>query len=80
MTRAEFLAWREFYRMFPFDDRHRYHRPAALVSASLSTGVRALSDRLEWLVPEPVPPGYDAAEVRSLRAFGIAPPPRKVKG
>ena len=47
MTQPEFLAWLEFYRLFPFDDRHRYHRPAALISTALGGG--ELQARLEWL-------------------------------
>jgi hypothetical protein len=77
MSRAEFLAWGEFYRMFPFDDFHRYARPAALVASSMSGHLR---ERLEWLAPDPVPPGYSLAEVRTLAAFGLAPPARNVRG
>ena len=51
MTQAEFVAWREFYKQQPFDDFHRFHRPAALVSVSLGGG--DVQARLDWLAPEP---------------------------
>jgi hypothetical protein len=49
MPRREFEAWREFYVLYPFDDLHRYHRPAALVSVSLGGG--DLQQRIDWLQP-----------------------------
>lgn len=75
MTQPEFLAWLEFYRLFPFDDRHRYHRPAALISTALGGG--DLQARLDWLEPEPVPPGFSDADMNIFRAFGVRPPSRK---
>ena len=74
MPQAEFIAWVQFYKLYPFDDFHRFHRPAALVSASMSGDVKS---KLEWLAPEPVPEGYSQAELNSFKAFGITPPPRK---
>lgn len=41
------------HRSWPFDDLHRYHRPAALIAGSLGGGDLV---RLEWLQP---PPAYD---------------------
>jgi hypothetical protein len=80
MTHAEFLAWREFYRQQPFCDRHRYHRPAALVATALGGGdVKA---RLDWLSPEPQPEpaegGWTAADLATFAALGVKPPSRKV--
>jgi hypothetical protein len=71
MTQKEFGEWMEFYRNFPFDDFHRYHRPAALVSVSMSGG--DIGERLEWLQPEPVPEGLDASDLRTMKALGIKP-------
>lgn len=70
MTQDEFLAWAAFYREQPFDDLHRFHRPAALVAASMSGDLRA---KLEFLAPEPVPEGLQASDLATLRAFGIQP-------
>jgi hypothetical protein len=51
MPHKDMEAWREFYRLYPFDDLHRFHRPAALVSMSLGGG--DLQPRLDWLQPPP---------------------------
>jgi hypothetical protein len=71
MTQKEFQDWMEFYRNHPFDDLHRYHRPAALVSVSMAGG--DIKERLEWLAPEPVPDGLSDADARTMRALGIKP-------
>lgn len=71
MSQREFRRWVEFYRNHPFDDLHRFHRPAALVSVSIAGG--DVSERLEWLAPEPVPEGLDEADLRTMRALGVKP-------
>jgi hypothetical protein len=71
MSQAEFHRWIQFYREQPFDDFHRYHRPAALVSVSLAGG--DIKERLEWLQPEPIPDGLDRADVATMKAFGFTP-------
>ena len=38
MSHREFESWKEFYRLRPFDDLHRYHRPAAVVAHSMGGG------------------------------------------
>lgn len=74
MTEDEFEHWVGFYRDYPFDDFHRYHRPAAMVSVSLGGG--KVEDKLEWLAPEPLPDGMTRADVNTLKAFGLTPPKR----
>jgi hypothetical protein len=71
MTRAEFLSWVDFYELHPFDDFHRFHRPAALVSVSLGGG--NASEKLEWLQPTPQEDvgGLSEADINTLRAFGL---------
>ena len=71
MTQREFASWAEFYRLFPFDDRHRYHRPAALVSTALGGG--KYDDRLEFLSPEPQPPGLSKVDLSIIKALGLKP-------
>jgi len=71
MSQAEFHRWIQFYREQPFDDFHRYHRPAALISTSMAGG--DIKERLEWLQPEPIPDGLDRADVATIRAFGFNP-------
>lgn len=75
MTQSEFSAWVEFYRLFPFDDLHRHHRPAALIAGALGGG--DLQQRLDWLQPQPLPVGWTEADINSFRAFGMTPPPRQ---
>jgi hypothetical protein len=74
MTRPEFLTWIEFYKLFPFDDRYRYHRPAALISHAIAGGDIDL--KLEWLQPEHAAPAgnYSAADLATMKAFGVKPP------
>lgn len=74
MPQAEFMSWVQFYRLFPFDDFHRFHRPAALIGASMGGDVKS---KLEWLAPEPVPEGYSQADLNTFKAFGFKPPERK---
>lgn len=54
LSPAEVVRWQRYAERWPYDDMHRYHRPAALVSAMMSTGdagtVTQLVDRrMEWL-------------------------------
>lgn len=73
MTQREFARWVEFYRLFPFDDLHRFHRPAALLCSMQGGDFKKAMDAL---APEPVPSGYSQAELNSFKAFGIKPPAR----
>lgn len=78
MTHNEFESWRQFYRLHPFDDLHRYHRPAALVSVSLGGG--DVQARLDWLAPDKAvdidasDAGYSQADLNTFKALGIKPP------
>lgn len=69
MPKPEVLAWIEFYRLYPFDDFHRFHRPAALVSQSLGGG--EIQPRLDWLQPDVRNADLGDADLRTLRAFGF---------
>ena len=70
MSVAEVASWREFYRAFPFDDLHRYHRPAALVARSMSSSA-TIQDLLQWLAPDPSLVGVPDADLATMRAFGF---------
>lgn len=74
MTRLEFEEWTQYYKLFPFDDYHRFHRPAALVANSMGGG--SMRDKLEWLQPDPAYAGMSEADARTLAAFGLKPPAR----
>jgi hypothetical protein len=71
ISASEFQSWRVFYSMFPFDDLHRFHRPAALIALSMSGG--EISDKLDWLAPDPREAGMtqaDRATIRAMRKLG----------
>ena len=73
MTQAEYQSWIEFYRLYPFDDLHRYHRPAALI-ASRSGG--DLQQFIDWLQPEPgiAQGNWTPADISTFRALGTKVP------
>lgn len=70
MTHPEFLGWADFFERHPFDDKHRYHRPATAVAASIQGGGHAVYD---WLT-QPLNDNYSNADLRTLAAFGLKPP------
>lgn len=79
MTKPEFLAWAEFYKLHPFDDHARIHRPAALVAHAMN-GV-AIDDLVGVLEPEQraavvIASGYSDADLATFKAFGRKPPLR----
>lgn len=77
MTLDEFAAWVEYFRLQPFDDLHRYHRPAALVSSAWGG---KLEERLDWLThPLRPPAGYSQADLTTMKALGFKPPAHKRK-
>lgn len=51
MTRREFESWKRFYNLRPFDDVHRYHRPAAVVAHSMGGG-KDIGKTIDMLVNE----------------------------
>lgn len=74
-------GWREFYLLYPFDDLHRYHRPAALVASSFMSKNPADYRRqaIEWLQPKPLVPNFGDVDMRTLNAFGVVPPAHFMK-
>ncbi len=83
MTPAELAAWREFYIRWPFDDLHRFHRPAALVAACMGSGQdlqQRVTSLIGFLAPEPktttVPEQghFSESDLRTMAAFGVVPP------
>lgn len=87
MTMPEFLAWWEFHQMWPIDDLHRIHRPAAVIASS-SAGIdpdvplawlerRApAGERVELDVKKPGPSPeivYSDADMNTMRALGAIP-------
>ncbi len=77
LTPAELESWREFYLQFPFDDFHRYHRPAAFIATSQVSKSRdeAIQSALSWLQPDLSPTdNYSDADLRTMKALGIKKP------
>ncbi len=76
MTRIEFLAWVDFYELHPFDDFHRFYKPAALIATSLGGGT--IEERLNWLEKPPAlvdeTGQYSEADLSFFKTFGIKPP------
>ena len=67
MTAPEFARWIEFYKDFPFDDFHRFHRPAALIAYGKTTN--SMEENLNWLQKEQIPDGMSEVDFRTLKAF-----------
>lgn len=68
MTADERASWIEYYKLFPFDDLHRYHRPAAFIRSGL---VGKFEDALEFLQPEPMNEGLIQSDLSIMRAMGF---------
>lgn len=78
MSQAEFQRWFDFYKMHPFDDLHRFHRPAALVAKSMSGG--DIENMIEWLHPQynnVEDSEFSDADLNTLKALGVSKPPRR---
>lgn len=71
----EFEEWGRFYADEPFDDFHRYHRPAALVATTQSQNRSdAIKNALDWLLPDAVLADVPDADQTTLAAFGLKLP------
>ena len=78
MTQVEFERWFDFYQMHPFDDLHRYHRPAALIATSMAGA--DIEQMLEWLHPQynsEKDSEYSQADLNTFKALGIKKPPKR---
>ena len=79
MSQAEFERWFDFYQMHPFDDLHRFHRPAALIARSM-TGAE-IEDMIQWLHPkykeESEDGEYTEADLKTFKALGLSKPPKR---
>ena len=78
MSQAEFERWFDFYQMHPFDDLHRFHRPAALIARSMNGA--DIEGMLEWLHPQYNTQNdrdYSDADLNTFKALGIKQPPKR---
>lgn len=80
------MRWQRYFERWPFDDAHRYHRPAALVSVAVEGGgeermTRIAAHRAEYLrdgvVEVPALPAgfaggqYSEADLTTMQALGV---------
>lgn len=64
----------EFYEFAPFDDRHRHHRPAALVASAVGNNFRAFDKHVAFLHPPVLRHIYTDADLNTFKAFDMKPP------
>jgi len=78
MSERELRSWQRFYEESPFDDMHRYHRPAALLAQVQVGGDFAA--RLDWLADgidlrqaqdASMAGQFSEAELRTFAALGM---------
>lgn len=70
LSESEFESWAAFFQMYPFDDLHRFHRPAAMIATAFGGKYQQWID---FLAPDPLPPGMTQADYNTMRAFGMNP-------
>lgn len=70
MAQPEFLTWIEYFKLHPFDDYHRYFRPAALVAHSMRGG--EIQPLLDFLEPDRSGTNLSEADMNTLHAFGFS--------
>lgn len=77
MSQAEFERWFDFYQIHPFDDLHRFHRPAALISKSMNGA--DIDNLIEWLHPQYSSPKeeYSDEDMQTFKALGLKKPPKR---
>jgi len=68
MTAPEFNAWVEFYKDFPFDDFHRYHKPALVASGRF---FNEANDMLDYLQKPQVDEELTDVDMSFLKLFGV---------
>lgn len=74
MSEQEFRRWVRFYRQQPFDDLHRYYRPAVLQAASFGGGDMGVM--MDFLLGKTAEKESEPenADLSVLKAFGAQPP------
>lgn len=80
MSRAEFHRWQAYYSLFPFDDLHRFYRPAVVIAGAMSGDQEVMRERLLFLQPDPKLAHLSEADRRTFGAFPgatVRPAPTK---
>ena len=68
MPAADLDGFRTFFEFYPFDDLHRFHRPAALAASAFGG---KYEDRLAFLAPSPTDPMLSDADRDVSKALGF---------
>ncbi|KIP87455.1 hypothetical protein [Stenotrophomonas lacuserhaii] len=64
----ELAGWRTFFELYPFDDLHRYHRPATAIAGSFGAKPEQI---LQYLSPEPTDSAMSDADRDITKALGF---------
>ena len=78
MSQCEFERWYDFYQMNPFDDLHRFHRPAAWIARSMNGA--EIQPMIEWLHPDysnSLDSEYSEEDLKTFKALGLEKPPKR---
>lgn len=70
MPQSELQSWVNFYRLYPFDDMHRFYRPAAIIAHA--SGIK-LESAIEWMQPDTDFSGFSESDKNTFKALGITP-------
>ncbi|MBH1625989.1 hypothetical protein I5U62_03490 [Stenotrophomonas maltophilia] len=68
MPGAELSGWRAFYELYPFDDLHRFHRPAAVIGTAFGGKYESI---IGFLAPSPDDPVLSDADRDVSKALGF---------
>ena len=71
MGAGEFERWRQYYRDMPFDDEHRYYKPATMITAIAGKTGKTAEHYMGYL--RPLRQEYTDADMSVFKAFGIKP-------
>lgn len=70
ITEDELESWKAYYRHWPFDDLHRYHRPAAMIGASMSGGYNEKLEMVAGTLPASAGGGLNEVDRSVMAALG----------
>ncbi len=70
MPETDLAGFRSFFELYPFDDLHRFHRPAAVVATAFGG---KYENTLAFLAPSPHDPALSDADNDVIKALGFKP-------
>jgi len=76
MSTRELNGWIDYFNRHPFDDLHRYHRPA--LADTLIRGGVAFDGVIDWMQGDTTEKASEStADENTLRALGLSRPKGK---